>query len=153
MKTKTSSFLNKNRLNLIISGLVVVVVLTVLLFKPGGTNITQDGKNTDIAVEVVDNDETRRLGLSGRESLARDSGMLFYFDQPQIPSFWMKDMNFSLDIIWINSEKQVIGIEPGVSPDTYPETFSPPSEVKYVLEINSGLSGDFEITEGSSLDW
>ena len=50
-------------------------------------------------------------------------------------------MNFNIDMIWLDSDKRVVSIEEDVSPDTYPDKFCPDTPAKYVLEINSGLSG------------
>ena len=66
----------------------------------------------NILVEVVDTDNARKLGLSYRPSLENNRGMLFDFTNTtdKRPSFWMKDMRFSIDIIWINNGT-VVGIE------------------------------------------
>lgn len=54
-----------------------------------------------IKAEVVDNEEARMKGLSGRDNLADDEGMFFVFEKSDIYPFWMKDMKFAIDIIWI----------------------------------------------------
>ena len=56
-----------------------------------------------VRVEIRDDTNGRNLGLSGRSSLAENEGMLFIFDTPAVYEFWMKDMNFPLDFIWINN--------------------------------------------------
>lgn len=63
--------------------------------------------NKTISVEIADTENARSLGLSGRKSLGSDQGMLFIWDKEVYPIFWMKDMNFSLDLIWINAVKIV----------------------------------------------
>jgi uncharacterized membrane protein (UPF0127 family) len=95
-----------------------------------------------IIVEVADQAEEQIQGLSNRQSLPRTSGMLFVFDEPKIPSFWMKDMQFNLDMIWINADGQIVDIDWNLRPETYPETFSPDSLVRYTLEVNGGLSDE-----------
>ena len=57
-----------------------------------------------------------------------------------MPSFWMKDMLFPIDIIWINDDLNVVSIDGELSPETYPTTFSPSEPVKYVFEAPSGFS-------------
>lgn len=100
--------------------------------------------NTQVVVEVANTDRTRSLGLSNRPFLPEGSGMLFIFDTPAVYEFWMKDMNFPIDIIWIGEDKRIVAIDKNVSPDTYSAVdtvlFAPPSEVLYVLEVPAGFS-------------
>ncbi|MDP2651407.1 MAG: DUF192 domain-containing protein, partial [bacterium] len=66
-----------------------------------------------------------------------NEGMLFVFNTPGIYPFWMKEMNFDIDIIWISEERVVIGIERSVFPESYPEAVVPPAPIMYVLELPS----------------
>jgi uncharacterized membrane protein (UPF0127 family) len=93
-----------------------------------------------VVVDVVDTPESRAQGLSGRESLAEDEGMLFVFEKPGKYNFWMQGMNFAIDIIWINENKEVIYIQRDARPEDYPTTFGPDENAKYVLEVLSGFS-------------
>ncbi|MEK7641782.1 MAG: DUF192 domain-containing protein [Patescibacteria group bacterium] len=104
-----------------------------------------------IYTHVAKTPSTRALGLSGYAPLASDEGMLFMFPQPGAHSFWMKDMNFSIDIIWISSDKRIIGVLEGISPETYPETFLPPEPAQFVLEVTAGGAKKFGIKEGSTV--
>ncbi len=106
-----------------------------------------------ITVETVNTPELRTLGLSGRQSLGNNEGMLFVFDEPSISyCFWMKDMNFSLDMIWLTEDKKVINIARNVSPDTYPdENFCPEAPAKYVLEVNANRAMELGISPGVDL--
>lgn len=90
-------------------------------------------------VEVVDTPSLRAKGLGGRESLATSTGMLFVFEEPAIQTFWMKDMAFSIDIAWINSDWCVVNIAHNVSPETFPDTFVPSEKSTFVLEVNAGV--------------
>ena len=99
----------------------------------------------------ADTEQTREHGLSDRESLSVDTGMLFIFPTATIQGFWMKDMHFPLDIIWIDKNKKVIGIAANATPESYPEVFMSPDLIQYVLEINAGKSTDFGITTGAQL--
>ena len=105
-----------------------------------------------INIEIADNPKEQSQGLSGREYLAPDSGMLFVFPQLITPSFWMKDMKFSLDLIWIDENGKIIEITKNVSPATYPESFSPPSPIKYVLEVNAGWTDENNIKIGDRIN-
>ena len=61
-----------------------------------------------IAVEIVDTPKKRQQGLSGRDDLAENKGMLFVYTEPETIGIWMKDMKFPIDILWFNAEKEVI---------------------------------------------
>ncbi len=106
-----------------------------------------------LLVEVADTPASRELGLSKREKMEDDEGLLFVFDEPGRYGFWMKDMKFALDIIWINQNGIVVDIERKVTPESYKEkkTFINKSEAIYVLEINSGLSEKFGLYLGSKV--
>ncbi|HMR54982.1 MAG TPA: DUF192 domain-containing protein [Candidatus Doudnabacteria bacterium] len=100
--------------------------------------------NQNLFVEIVATDETRAQGLSGREPLTEKQGMLFDFTNTTIkrPSFWMKDMKFDIDIIWI-ADNKIIGITPNVPAPTPNETlpsYPPPSDITHVLEVIAGWS-------------
>lgn len=100
-----------------------------------------------INIEIADTNAERMQGLSGRESLETGRGILFIFPESGLYGFWMKDMNFSIDIIWLNGDLQPIGIEKNISPDSYPQVFYPPVPVKYVLEVNAGESNVLELNQ------
>jgi len=94
--------------------------------------------NTRYTLQIADTDFLRERGLSYRRSLAPQTGMLFIFDTPRISKFWMKDMNFPLDIVWLDADKKVIHIEHSLSPSTYPNSFGPETPTQYVIELNAG---------------
>ena len=110
--------------------------------------------NGYITAEVMDTNELRAKGLSGRDSLKESEGMLFLFETASAEHcFWMKDMKFSIDMVWMNDQKEVVTVTPGVSPDTYPDTFCPDMPAKYGLELASGRAVSLGITSGSKLRW
>lgn len=86
-------------------------------------------------VKIVDTPELLMRGLSGSDPLAKNEGMLFVFDHDGGHSIWMKEMRFSLDIIWISRFGSVVHIERNVHPDTYPRAFTSRKPARYVLEI------------------
>jgi uncharacterized membrane protein (UPF0127 family) len=90
-------------------------------------------------VEVVDTEETRMRGLSGKVGLSENEGMLFVFEKSGNYGFWMKDMKFAIDIVWIDKEKKIIYMESGVLPKTYPKIFGSNVTSLFVLEIPSGF--------------
>ncbi len=95
--------------------------------------------DSKIRIILADNEEERIQGLSGKEKLSHDQGMLFIFPEMGNHGIWMKDMNFSIDIIWLDSKFQVVDFIENVSPESYPNIFKPRKPAKYVLEMNNGF--------------
>jgi uncharacterized membrane protein (UPF0127 family) len=91
-------------------------------------------------VEIADTPTLRAKGLSGRDYLPTDSGMLFVFPYSAVEKFWMKGMKFPIDIIWIK-EDLVVGMTIGAEPEEGPDytIYSSPEAIDKVLEINAGL--------------
>lgn len=101
-------------------------------------------KNIAVRVEVVASETERVRGLSGRNILPKDGGMLFLFEKPDYHGIWMKDMKFPIDILWL-SEDRVVDIEERVpssgqgSPLTSLPVYAPDMPVRFVLEVNAGF--------------
>lgn len=93
-----------------------------------------------IQIELADTEKEREQGLSGHNPLLDNEGMFFIFEKPEIYPFWMKDMLFPIDIIWINQDFKVNYIEKNALPESYPKSFSPNDPALYVLEVNAGFS-------------
>lgn len=108
-------------------------------------------ENDCIALELADTDEARVQGLSGRESMAMNAGMVFVFDAANEQCMWMKDMNFAIDMIWLNNDKQIVKIAEDVRPETYPETFCAKNS-RYVIELNSGVADKAKLRVGQTLN-
>ena len=110
--------------------------------------ITLDG--VPIFVSIAATEEARARGLSGRPYLAVNRGMLFVFETDGRHAFWMHDMLFSIDILWI-SHGRVVDIEKNLSPDTFPTIFTPDSNARYVLELPAGFSDAHGVGVGSEV--
>ena len=118
----------------------------------GGKMLSLKVNNTYINVEIADTAEERARGLSGRSSISEGDGMLFIFDKPAFHSFWMKEMNFPIDIIWIGEDYKIVDITKSVFPDSFPQTFQSQAPVKYVLEVSAGLSDRRNIKVGDNVE-
>ncbi|MFH1048936.1 MAG: DUF192 domain-containing protein [Patescibacteria group bacterium] len=127
-----------------------------------------------IKVEIADTVEKRSKGLSGRKSMPENQGMLFVFTTPDHYSFWMKDMNFNLDFIWI-SGNEIVEITRNVRPEDYepastpsstssslggranrgepPKSLVPKNKIDKVLEVNAGAVDRLGIKEGDRLEF
>jgi len=101
-----------------------------------------------IRVDIADTSESRAIGLGGRESLSKGEGMLFVFPDDGVYSFWMKDMVFAIDILWISSEGEIVDLKENISPDTYPASFMPRSAARYVLELPAGTVEEYGLELG-----
>ncbi|MDO8569729.1 MAG: DUF192 domain-containing protein [bacterium] len=137
----------------LVLGLIIILGSIFLFFKrqlinEGQIQTIKIGE-ISIQVEIVDTPETREKGLSGREALPEGTGMLFIFDSPAQYGFWMKDMDFAIDIVWVDGESRVIGIEREVLPNTFPQTFYPNQPIKYVLELPAGSANRYNIDIGA----
>ena len=103
-----------------------------------------------LTAEVASTPEDRAKGLGGRSGLATGEGMLLDFDKPDLYGIWMKNMQFPLDIIWLDTNLMVVHIESSVSPTTYPAVFKPSSPAKYVLEAPVGFVAESGLTVGAT---
>lgn len=108
--------------------------------------------NTKISVDVADTEAKRTKGLSGRDTLSYGAGLLMKFDEDGSPGIWMKDMNFPIDIIWIDKDWVVRDVTPSVGPETYPQAFYPKEPIRYILEVPAGFADIRNITIGSTVE-
>lgn len=108
---------------------------------------------TTLSVEVPRTAKERERGLSGRLSLEVSKGMFFIFDKPDVYGFWMPDMHFPIDIIWIDSDFRIVDIVANVSPDSYPRVFYPSSPSSYALEVNAGLARHLDWSVGTHVQF
>ena len=114
----------------------------------------------EIKVELVLTKEAQERGLSGRNELKKGEGMLFVFEQPARHYFWMKEMNFPIDIIWLSEGLKVIYVKKDARPESYLsagevglETYGPDAEVKYVLEVAAGFSEENNLQIGDKVQF
>lgn len=111
---------------------------------------------TTLKVEIADEESERNKGLSGRESLGTDSGMLFVYDKPGNHTFWMKGMKFALDFIWIRGDI-VTEVTENVPPpaantsDGNLSLYSAKNNVDKILEVNAGVVKKLNIKEGDKI--
>lgn len=116
-------------------------------------NTTVKINGVSISAEIANTPKTRTSGLSNRERLAEDSGMLFIFDNSGYHTFWMKDMNFPIDIIWIH-DNRIVDITENIPPekDNKLTIYKPSKPVKFVLEVNAGFSEKNNFKVGDTVE-
>ena len=119
----------------------------------------QQNKNPEVcfeencfSVELALAQEEQARGLMFREFLNEDKGMLFVYDEEKIYNFWMKNTLIPLDIIWINSNKEVVYIKHEAQPcNDLCESISPKENAQFVLEINAGITEKLNIIIGDEI--
>lgn len=103
-------------------------------------------------VRVAKTEEEKQKGLSGTESLEEKTGMIFIFERPVQPTFWMREMKYSLDAVWINNGV-VVDLSENIPTPPPVETFEPEVAITEVLEIPAGDIERYEIKVGQHVDF
>ncbi|HCS47283.1 MAG: hypothetical protein A2V45_03575 [Candidatus Aminicenantes bacterium RBG_19FT_COMBO_58_17] len=125
---------------------IILVLVFLTLYCSG-----QAGKNKFIKVyfpdsfsataELAVSDEERAQGLMFREKINEDQAMLFLFEKEDIHSFWMKNMRFAIDILWLDGRKRIVHIENQVPPCPKDpcSSYIPAAAASFVLELQAGF--------------
>lgn len=103
----------------------------------------------EYSLEVANNSAERTKGLSGRDGLGQQSGMLFAYDVTAKRCFWMKDMRFSIDIVWVDPQQKITHIQSRVAPSSYPQTYC--ADARYVIELPAGTAERHDLRVGRRL--
>jgi uncharacterized membrane protein (UPF0127 family) len=109
-----------------------------------------------LIADIAANDEQKTKGLSVKNSLAENEAMLFVFDNEAQHAFWMKNMKFPIDIIWIGSDKKVVHIEHNLQPcssELLCPLYKPVGDSLYVLETVAGFAERHGIAKGTPVDF
>ena len=147
---------------LVYVGLIVAFILLAVLgfgknlpsLLPFGGNAEAEINGKKVELIVAKTDEDRIMGLSGKENLPKNQGMLFVFEEKGKYSFWMKEMKFPIDIIYINGDRVVHIVKNATPPKDLgiiPERYAPAEPVNYVLELNAGKAEELNIEKGSKI--
>lgn len=149
-----------NKLILGFVALIIVALGALIFFGANGNSIL--GKKakvtfnkTIVTLDVADNEQKRETGLSGRNSLNDKQGMLFLFDEPGVPSFWMKGMKFPIDIIFLNNDKIVTIFKNVPAPAKATEIpniyYQPTAPADKVIELKAGAADTYNLHEGDTV--
>lgn len=135
----------------------LVFFLSLCSAQPGGKTFVKmffpDGYV--ITAELAVTDEERQLGLMHRKTINPDQGMLLVFEQENYYSIWMKNMKFSLDLLWLDREKRIVHIERNIPPckkDPCP-SYSSRFPAQYVLEIKAGAVDEHTLKMYDRIDF
>ena len=106
----------------------------------------------ELTLKVADTEALREQGLSGSSPLSPHEGMLFIFPHSDNYGFWMKDMLFPIDIIWLDEHYRIVGTEERATPESFPKVFNPAVSSKYVVELRAGFISEHHLQRGDLLE-
>lgn len=137
--------------------LILFFLLLFIFLLPRSTQDWKDYQKTQIQIKnkiytlfIADTEEKRARGLSGIAIMKDKEGMLFIFEKPDYHLFWMKDMRFPLDFIFLNGNK-VIDLLSNINPSTYPQTFTSKSPSDKVIELKAGEINKLNLQKWTNL--
>ncbi|HEY8140629.1 MAG TPA: DUF192 domain-containing protein [Nitrososphaera sp.] len=116
-------------------------------------NVTVNGIH--LVTDIASTGDQRSKGLSVKDDLKENEAMLFVFSKESEHGFYMKGMKFPIDIIWLDSNMEVVHIEHSLEPcgpDSCP-TYRPDSEALYVLETVAGFAVKYDVVEGTLVEF
>ncbi len=116
-------------------------------------NVTVNGIN--LFTDIASTGDQRSKGLAVKDDLKESEAMLFVFSKENEYGFWMNGMKFPIDIIWLDSDREVVHIEHSLEPcgpDSCP-TYKPDSEALYVLETVAGFATKYDVVEGTLIEF
>lgn len=131
-----------------------VIKQTEVSFKKEGelTIFKSDSTQINLDIEIADTDFDIQTGLMYRNAMEKNQGMLFVFDDAQPRSFYMKNTQISLDLIFINENKTIVSFQKNAKP--FDESSLPSNTpAKYVLEVNAGLVNEWIVSVGDSINF
>jgi uncharacterized membrane protein (UPF0127 family) len=117
-------------------------------------NITVN--DVKLVADIAENSTQRSKGLSVKDTLNENEGMLFVFSAEREHSFWMKNMKFPIDIIWLDDDQEVVHVEHSLEPcipDSFCPTYKPDRNSLYVLETVAGFAQKYNVTDNTYVDF
>jgi uncharacterized membrane protein (UPF0127 family) len=140
----------------LVGGIVLIMIAAAIAFM-----ISNFKPSTEVQlgsgvfnVRLADDETSRQLGLSGVENLGPNEGLLMVFDSDDTWEIWMKDMKIALDIIWLDSNKEVVYSVKNASPElSTDKIFQPNDPARYVLELNAGSIEQYGIKTGGKAEF
>lgn len=113
---------------------------------------TASNMKITLRVEIADSDLERMRGLMFRKNMPEKEGMLFIFDEENLTPFWMKDTYMPLDILFINSQKEIVDIAENTQPLSE-ELVPPHAPYRYALEVNAGFVKKYKVERGDRVEF
>lgn len=140
--------MKKRWISLVMAGCVLVGLLVAYATWESVPSTLRLGEG-DFTLRVARTEQELNRGLSGTTNLPADQALLFVFARSETWGIWMKDMNYPIDIVWLDEDKTVVSTKKNAQPSSYPdEIFRPSERAKYVIELKAGTVDDKRITIG-----
>ena len=141
--------------------IITAIIITLIILSYPKQKFKNDNKipvqisGRTVRVEVAKTSSQKSKGLMYRKELPQNEGMLFPFSYEGPHSFWMKNTLIPLDIVWLNSQKEVVHIEHSVPPCKKAPCpgYSSPYKARYVIELNGGWSIENGLKLGDRLSF
>lgn len=105
-----------------------------------------------IRVEIAKTSEEHARGLSGRARIGDDEGMFFFFSAPSHRLFWMNDMHFPIDIVWVGADATIVDITHVASPESFPKKFASRTPAQHVIEVPAHTAQKYGFRIGDRVD-
>lgn len=140
----------------------VVLIGLILHFQGADTrkneiSVITSQESVNVSVEIADTESKRRKGLMYRRNLGINEGMIFVFPDESPRSFWMKNTYIPLDIVFIDSDGNVLNIEEAYpqpdTPDNKLDRYRSIGDAKYVLELNSSFSEKYDLNTNDRINF
>ncbi|HEY4489860.1 MAG TPA: DUF192 domain-containing protein [Candidatus Paceibacterota bacterium] len=142
--------------------LIAVILIAVAIFYLYSSKTQNTANKLDFSHEALINGYQIKLafaltevekttGLSFQKELKSDAGLLFFFEKDDYHGIWMKDMNFPIDVIWLDQDFVITDLKTNFLPQSFPEVVHPQRKSRYVLEIRSGSAQNLEMKIGDRL--
>lgn len=139
----------------------ILLLIITLIFAHRVGNLSCDGGlrhdiqakigNQSFYLQKAESNADKEKGLGQKNCVNDNEGMLFVFGYPNQYPFWMKDMRFPIDILWLDLQGRVVDMKKSVEPATFPETFINAQPASYALELNAGQADKLGIWQGSRI--
>lgn len=133
--------------------LIGVAVASLYFYSSGLKTLPATIGGEELFLEIADTEAVRTKGLSWHKPLAPNEGMLFVFPKDGFYGFWMKDMLFSIDMLWLDRDYRIVDVKERASPESYPEGFTPRVPARYVLELSAGFFELHGLKKGDKLEF
>jgi uncharacterized membrane protein (UPF0127 family) len=153
LPTKNTAFIG-------LIGLILLALVTTIFFRLASASCNQEYREDrrlnisgqSLKVQVVRTPADLSKGLGGKSCISADQAMLFEFNRPGKYSFWMKDMNFPIDIVWLDADRKVTQVKAWVAPETFPDSFGNKRPAQFVLELKAGQASRLDIEQGNHIN-
>lgn len=142
------------RVDIILISFTIILGVMFLVIRLASPDLTGDPSfvvihGQAVEVEIADEPHEWSAGLSNRESIDNHSGMLFLFPKKQVQAFWMKDMNFDIDLLWISGQK-IVGMQKNMPVATTTDggslpRYVSPEPIDKVLEVKAGTVDNLQL--------